>query len=156
MAIWNTGECDIDIISSTPRLPNSPDLHFNVYLSIYKYQIHCKAICPSSSWGTIPPLSTVLILFTYKMFWQGIENALNWKSIKMKWKENNEKQTNSRAGRKFEMAGQSDLSWSHYALHADHHPDCCRWRRLSWLWQVQTMGNAIAWVTVAITDSVLD
>ena len=37
----------------------------------------------------------------------------------MKWKENNEKQTNSRAGRKPEMAGQSDLSWSHYAKHAD-------------------------------------
>ena len=42
-------------------------------------------------------------------------------SIKME--ENNEKQIYSRAGRKPQMADQSDLSWSHYA---NHLPDYCR------------------------------
>ena len=60
-------------------------------------------------------------------------------SIKME--ENNEKQIYSRAGRKPQMADQSDLSWSHYA---NHPPDYCRWLCLSRLWQVQTIGNAIA------------
>ena len=68
----------------------------------------------------------------------------------MNWKENNEKQNALGGPEASNGRPESDLSWSHY-------PDQPTLLTIaddfaypqSWLWQVQTIGNAIAGVTIA-------